>query len=87
MYFAKRLTGISVSEISTRALLPMLVVTIVPLAAALGVREMMPEGWLRLICVTLASTVCLGLTAWGLGMTRSERETVLRFVRKTLSRP
>ena len=87
MYFAKRLTGISVPEIATRALLPMLVVTLVPLAAALFVRGLMPQGWIRLVCVTLTSTVILGLSAWTLGMTRSERETVLRFIRKTLSRP
>ena len=87
MYFARKLAGISIPDITVHALIPMLVVTLVPLAAALGVRHLMPEGWLRLICVTLTSTVLLGLTAWGLGMTRSERETVLRFVRKTLSRP
>ena len=87
MYFARKLVGISISDITVHALLPMLVVTLIPRAAALGVRHLMPESWLRLLCVGLTSTVILGLTAWGLGMTRSERETVLRFVRKTLHRP
>ena len=87
MYFARKLVGISIPDITVHALLPMLVVAVIPLAAALGIRQLMPDGWLRLICVVLTSTVILGLTAWGLGMTRSERETVLRFVRKTLHRP
>ena len=87
MYFARKLVDISISDITVHALLPMLVVTLIPLAAALGVRQLMPEGWLRLLCVGLTSVGVLALTAWGLGMTRSERETVLRFVRKTIHRP
>ena len=83
MYFAKKLVDISIPDITVHALIPMLVVTVVPLAAALTIRHLMPEGWIRLLCVILTSIVVLMLTAWGFGMTPSERQTVLRFMRKT----
>ena len=84
MYYARKLVGITIPEVCTHALLPMLLVALVPLAAAWGVRSLMAEGWVRLICVTLTSVAAEALAIWVLGLTPSERGTILREAREKL---
>ena len=87
MYYARRLVGIRLSEVASQALLPMLVVALIPLAAALGVRSLMPEGWARLVCVTLTSVLVQAAAIWLLGLTRSEKDTLLRYFRDKIQKP
>ena len=80
MHYARKLVGITIPEVFRKALLPMLVVALIPLAAALGVRSLMPQGWLRLVCVTLTSVAVQAASIWLFGLTGSEKETILRTV-------
>lgn len=84
MYYARKLVGITIPELAAKALLPMLLVALVPLCAAWFVRSRMPEGWLRLICVTLTSVVTQAGAIWFLGLTASEKDTILREARQKL---
>ena len=85
MYFARKLTGITLSELTRRALIPMFLVTCIPVCLSFPIHHAMPEGWMRLICVTLTSVVVEIPAIYLLGMTRSERETVVRVIRRKLS--
>ena len=86
MVFARKLVGITLPEVARHVLLPMLTVSLIALAASLAVRSLMPEGWLRLICVTLTSVLTLAAAIWFLGMTAGEKETVVRHIRQTFQK-
>lgn len=75
--FAKHLVGLRPVDFVTRTLLPVLGVAVLSLAAAWLVRDLMHEGWLRLVCVTAVSLAVQSAAMLSFGMTRSERDTIL----------
>ncbi len=84
VYFARVLVGLKPIDFLKKTVLPVLVTSAIALCAGWLVRSTMEPGWIRLLCVG-ATCVCVqALAVWFLGMTGSERNTLVRAARKKL---
>ena len=84
--FARALAGLRPVDFVVKVLVPVAVVALGSTLAGLLLRSRMESGWLRLICVTAVTLTVQGALILSIGMTRSERDTVLGLVRKRLHR-
>lgn len=77
VWFVRRLTGFKMSMFTRRVYLPVLGCCCLSVIAPWIVTLLMPDGFLRLIVLTLVSTTCTAAVVLYVGMTRSERSAVL----------
>lgn len=82
LYFGWKLVGIDPWEFSLKSILPVFFVMVLGMAAGCLVKSAMDQGWLRLVSVTVASTMVLVVSVLSFGMTSKERATVRENLRK-----
>lgn len=85
LYFGWKLVGIDPWEFSLKAILPVFFVMVLGVASGYVVKSAMDQGWLRLVLVTVASTMTLVFSVLSFGMTSKERGTVLKRIRQFIS--
>ena len=81
--FAKSLAGIEPSGFLVGAVLPVSLVAGLSLSGGWLVRNALSPGWIRLFCVTAATLAIQSIVIISLGLTRSERQTILSKIRRS----
>lgn len=84
LIFSSKYAKVDIAPYIKGVLIPIMIVTIlsIPLPVLLGFYIDSP--WSRLIVTLITSTICIGIVAFLFGMTQSEKEAVIKIVRKIL---
>ena len=73
-------------DIFRKILMPSTAVTLLTVALPLFIIHFMEEGWLRLILVCVSSETTLGLSAFYIGLNKSERSRIISFAKSKLKK-
>lgn len=73
-------------DIFRKILLPSTAVTLLTIALPLYIINLMEEGWLRLILVCVSSETTLGLSAFYIGLNKSERSRIISLAKNKLKK-
>ena len=73
-------------DIFRKILIPSTVVTLSTVALPLYIISFMEEGWLRLILVCVSSETTLGLSAFYIGLNKSERSRIISLAKSKLKK-
>ena len=73
-------------DLITKILIPSAVVTLLTVSLPLYIINCLEEGWFRLILVGISTEITLALSAFYIGLNKSERKRIVSFVKNKLKR-
>ena len=84
LFVVKRLVGMSVREYLKEVVWPILIAIVLSMAITYPIHHYLREGVVRLLIVSLASVISVGLTLYYLGFNVSERSLFLQMINSVL---